>query len=31
MDEIEKQVNVAEGLFDRETQLWIALEEDEQV
>jgi hypothetical protein len=31
IDEMEKQVIAVEGLFDRVVQLWIALEEDEQV
>jgi hypothetical protein len=31
MDEMDKQVSVAVGLFDRKAQLWTTLEEDEQV
>jgi hypothetical protein len=31
MDEIERQVSVAVDLFDRATQLWKKMEEDQQV
>jgi hypothetical protein len=31
MEEMELQVNAIVDLFDRETQLWIKLEEDQQV
>jgi len=31
MDEMERQVNTIVDLFDRETQLWKNMEEDQQV
>jgi hypothetical protein len=31
IQEIERQVHVANDLFDKETQLWMKLEEDQQV
>jgi hypothetical protein len=31
IDEMEKQISAATGLFDRAVQLWTTLEEDEQV